>query len=388
VVSWSRLTLIVAIVAMAARPLGALAAEPYAAEFDQIRLPAFKAASRHQVLLVVWNRGTATWASGSGVGGVFLSYHWRGRDGRVVEWDGIRTVLPSPIAGGDPRALTMDVVAPSPGDYLLDIAMVREGAAWFGSATMAVRVFAETYLASLLPDNVLPPGPPGTTVSVNVVVRNGGSATWNSAGPAPVRLSYHWYALDGTVLVWDGERSPLDRDMPPGDSRTVAVGIRLPDRVGMYDLHFDLVSEGEFWFADVGSGSATQAVGVPTGMMTQVAERPPQDIVVRPGESRAMTFRIVNAGTRTWPASGVNPVRLSYHLYRGSGGIAVWDGERSALPKDVAPGEEVTLSAFLVAPESTGTYIVNYDLVWEGIAWFDSISPKSPLMAGSLTVAP
>ncbi|HKC92046.1 MAG TPA: hypothetical protein VKE23_12055, partial [Candidatus Limnocylindria bacterium] len=165
----------------AASSLPAGAAEPYAAEFQVPHLPVFRAGDTYTLFVPVGNRGTATWASAPGPGGVYLSYHWRAANGTVVVWDGLRTPLPNPIIPGDHRVLSMTVLAPPPGEYVLEIAMVREGSAWFGGMSLPARVYAETFLAAVAPASVSP-GAPGSRVTLSVVVRNDGSATWNAGG--------------------------------------------------------------------------------------------------------------------------------------------------------------------------------------------------------------
>ncbi|HKC90760.1 MAG TPA: hypothetical protein VKE23_05480, partial [Candidatus Limnocylindria bacterium] len=191
----------------------------------------------------------------------------------------------------------------------------------------------------------------------------------------------------GDLVVWDGERTALDRDIAPGERQTITMSVILPTTLGLYDLRIDLVREGRFWFADVGSSVATQLEGAPSGLAPQLISGPvAYTTELRPSETRVFSFRVHNSGTRTWTAAGPNPVRLSYHLYRATDGVAVWDGARAALPRDVAPGEEVIIDLRLTAPSARGAYIVNYDFVWEGVAWFEWVSPKSPLQAAVLIV--
>jgi SpoIID/LytB domain protein len=69
---------------------------------------------------------------------------------------------------------------------------------------------------------------------------------------------------------------------------------------------------------------------------------------------------------------GPNPVRVSYHVFDSGGSVVVWDGRRSSLPKDVGPGETVTVDAVGVAPSANAQYTVRWDLVQEGVAWFST----------------
>lgn len=81
------------------------------------------------------------------------------------------------------------------------------------------------------------------------------AAAWNATGPV-VNLAYHWRALDDTVLVNDGLRTPLPFDLAPERSVAFAARVDLPEKPGRYFLEFDLVQEGVSWFAAHGSPSA------------------------------------------------------------------------------------------------------------------------------------
>src|SRR4029079_9610693 len=59
-------------------------------------------------------------------------------------------------------------------------------------------------------------------------------------------------------------------------------------------------------------------------------------------------------------------------VYDASGTLVAWDGLRSALPEDVAPGSEATVAMVLTAPLVTGSCTVKPDLIREGEAWFSS----------------
>jgi hypothetical protein len=63
-------------------------------------------------------------------------------------------------------------------------------------------------------------------------------------------------------------------------------------------------------------------------------------------------------------------VHLGYHWIDAAGSAAVWDGVRSNLATDVAPGAAQTLQAIVQVPQTPGTYTLRWDLVQEGISWF------------------
>jgi hypothetical protein len=82
---------------------------------------------------------------------------------------------------------------------------------------------------------------------------------------------------------------------------------------------------------------------------------------------------VKNAGTAAWPVGRrgeLYVVHLSHRwLHAGGAPLTEFDN-RTELPGPVAPGAAVTVDATLVAPTAPGDYVVQFDLVHEGVAWF------------------
>ncbi|TMB61261.1 MAG: SpoIID/LytB domain-containing protein [Chloroflexi bacterium] len=91
---------------------------------------------------------------------------------------------------------------------------------------------------------------------------------------------------------------------------------------------------------------------------------------VRPSETASIPVTIRNLSEATWETNGAHPVGLSYHLYDAAGDLLSWDGPRSPLSEDVAPGGETTVLMSLIAPRYTGNFVVRPDLIRDGVAWF------------------
>lgn len=96
-----------------------------------------------------------------------------------------------------------------------------------------------------------------------------------------------------------------------------------------------------------------------------------------------VSVTLKNVGSTTWLKGGNNPVNLSYHWFKGNQ-VAVWDGLKTALPQDVAPGQSVTLSASLKAPAEAGEYTLKWDLVQDGVTWFSFNSAATQNVAVSV----
>jgi hypothetical protein len=96
----------------------------------------------------------------------------------------------------------------------------------------------------------------------------------------------------------------------------------------------------------------------------------PGEVSADPGATATVSVRMQNTGDRTWDAAGPHPFALSYHLEDASGTSVTYDGPRTPLPSDVAPGGSVELQAQVVAPPSQGTYVIEWDGVQEKVTWF------------------
>jgi hypothetical protein len=85
---------------------------------------------------------------------------------------------------------------------------------------------------------------------VYVRVRNLGTVAWpwGWEQEPPIRVSYHWRNIDGTMHTFEGLRTPLTARLAPGDEQIVPVWVDAPREPGRYLLEFDLVHEHVRWF--------------------------------------------------------------------------------------------------------------------------------------------
>jgi len=219
-----------------------------AASYASGVLPTLLPGGRAPLAVTLRNDGTVTW-SAVGVLPVHAAAHVFDVKGAAVRWDGPRTVLSSDVPRGTSIAASLSVDAPlTPGVYRAQPDLVQEGVAWFsayGSRGGDVPfVVVPDYAAAL------PSGP--VTVSrsnpiATITAANTSSALWSADGPAPVTFSAHWLDAAGRVLLWDGPRTPLARNVAAGTSITAAVALGAPP-AGATQLVIDLVAEGVRWF--------------------------------------------------------------------------------------------------------------------------------------------
>jgi thioesterase domain-containing protein/acyl carrier protein len=98
-----------------------------------------------------------------------------------------------------------------------------------------------------------PSGKPGTKTAIPVQITNRSSTVWRSHEASGIFLASRWLNRKGKVVVPLDGNALLCGDLAPGDSETLEIGIKLPDRPGRYTLELDLVDDGVTWFAEEGS---------------------------------------------------------------------------------------------------------------------------------------
>lgn len=212
----------------------------------------------------------------------------------------------------------------------------------------------------------------GSTFTAKVAVTNTSQASWPASGSTPVHLSYHWIDANGNVAVWEGARTALPTDVLPGATVTLDMTILAPPTRGAYTLRVDLVREGVAWFSQKGVTPADVPIAVGSGLSATYATSATTATFFT-AAAAALSVTLTNTGTRSWPAGGLQPVRLAYHWVRPDGSIAVWDGTRApAFASDVQPGQTVMVQLPVTGPADLGPYTLRLDLVQEGVTWFSA----------------
>ncbi|MSY60643.1 MAG: hypothetical protein F2663_09420 [Actinobacteria bacterium] len=141
----------------------------------------------------------------------------------------------------------------------------------------------------------------GSLMTAHLVVENTGTIPWTSR----VLASYHWLDGLGNPIVWDGLRTPLGRDVAPGEAATIEMTVRGPIPPGRYRFAADLVVEWRAWFSELGSTAASFDVDVaprstPTHYELPAALTPSADWQERTAAAHAEGYSVV-AGAIDWP---------------------------------------------------------------------------------------
>jgi stage II sporulation protein D len=235
---------------------------------------------------------------------------------------------------------------------------------------VALAIPAETLTATYAAS---PPAsvPASGTVVIPVTLTNTGTENWKSTAPGLVNASYHWYDASGVVVVWDGTRTPLGADVAPTQQRPVQLSVTAPAAPGSYLLRIALVQEGVGWLPP----SNPFLITAQPAYLARVGATTLPSFVA--GGTYQVSVPVTNTGAAQWPAlaaPGVIPVTLSYHWHDAvTGNTIVWDGRRSPLAANIDPGATATVNATVAAPPSACACALTFDLVREGVAWFQSL---------------
>ncbi len=109
-------------------------------------------------------------------------------------------------------------------------------------------------------------------------------------------------------------------------------------------------------------------------------------ITAQVGDRVLFHLRIKNRGKKAWSSEGEYPCFLSYHLYSRENYRTVrFDNRRFPLPGVIEPGQSINMSVTLRAPIEAQRYILMFDMVREGQAWFRDYGSRSAVVAFDVT---
>ncbi|PWT85029.1 MAG: hypothetical protein C5B57_03730 [Blastocatellia bacterium] len=112
------------------------------------------------------------------------------------------------------------------------------------------------------------------------------------------------------------------------------------------------------------------------------ARVPGVPLMTRPGRTMRVRTRVQNLSTRPFPAQatyGRRLVRLGAQLCDASGALIDRDFARAWLPQTLDPGAAIDVPIEIPAPVHPGRYALKFDLVSEGIDWFERCGSQTTI---------
>ena len=116
--------------------------------------------------------------------------------------------------------------------------------------------------------------------------------------------------------------------------------------------------------------------------------RPAGPVRLPCGESVRVHLRVANTGDTRWLHEGKGDARTGWtrigvHLHEAADPMGVvidFDWHRADLGTDLEPGDRTRVSLTLPAMETPGAYLLQFDLVIEGMTWFAECGASKPAM--------
>jgi hypothetical protein len=110
------------------------------------------------------------------------------------------------------------------------------------------------------------------------------------------------------------------------------------------------------------------------------------------GAKTAVPATIQNGGECAWPSVGNSEgnfvVQLGNHWLTPRGEPVVWDDGRQPLPFDVPPHAQLRMTVTVTAPPVPGSYVIELDMVQEGVMWFKERFSGTALVQAEIEPAP
>lgn len=97
----------------------------------------------------------------------------------------------------------------------------------------------------------------------------------------------------------------------------------------------------------------------------------------------SLAVAIANVSSEVFPA-GERIFGLSYHLLTTAGETIAFDNNRAWLREAIEPAQSAEAMLTVIAPGEKGNYVLELDLVWEGVMWFADVG--NPTVSVALTV--
>jgi len=107
-------------------------------------------------------------------------------------------------------------------------------------------------------------------------------------------------------------------------------------------------------------------------------------LIARAGRRMTIRTTVRNLSTRPFPAGatyGRRLVRVGAQLCARDGSLVNRDYERAWLPETLSPSASVDVPMTLTAPQQKGRYNLKFDLVSEGIDWFEACGSQTTMKA-------
>jgi len=207
----------------------------------------------------------------------------------------------------------------------------------------------------------------GEDFNAVVTMRNLGNTTWTPE--AAYRLGSQ---APQDNDVWGMNRGLLSARIDPNSDVAFTLPLTAPTTPGSYSFKWRMVQDAVGWFGELTPTLTINVNPLPSGV-PNIAAFVSQSVasVMPAGTTQTVTVTMKNTGTTTWTAA--DAYRLGSRAPQDND---IWGRNRVLLPNNVLPGEEVTFTFSITAPQTPGTYNFRWRMVRDGVEWFGEFTPN------------
>jgi hypothetical protein len=182
------------------------------------------------------------------------------------------------------------------------------------------------------------------------------------------------------------QRFSLANDLAPGASVSMTITVTAPASSGSLVLEYQMLKDRQFWFSQFADVGVSLAAATWAASYT-VTATPPNWAV---NQTQSYSVTVTNSGNQTWPAGGTTPVVLDVHFASvgggyGTSGTGVGSGwlseQRFSLANDLAPGASVSMTITVTAPASSGSLVLEYQMLKDRQFWFSQFADVNVTVA-------
>ena len=94
------------------------------------------------------------------------------------------------------------------------------------------------------------------------------------------------------------------------------------------------------------------------------------ELTLAPGETADIALELHNHGSTDWEGFESSGITVGNHWLSPDGEMLVWSDGRSPLKEPIAAGRKGTTTLRITAPSTSGRFLVEVDLIEEGVGWF------------------
>ncbi len=291
-----------------------------------------------QATVTMTNNGTTTWGSGYTLG--------YGGDAHLTVT--MLSASLSSVAPGQSVTYTVSIQASSILGTYVAWWQMRDGSTFFGAHTpnWPIRVLA-AYDAAYVSQTTLPSVMTvGQTLSVQLVMTNTGTATWEPAGTGMCAFAAQDPAASTT---WGLGSMPLGGAVATDQNAVFAATITAPSTIGTYVFQWQMRGPPGFF----GALTPVQTIQVLPACNAAYVSQSGTPSTIAGGTSFSANVTMTNTGADTWPAGMLATCQLASDDPNDN---ATWGVSRIDPAAAVASGAQAVFTVSAVAPMTPGSY--------------------------------